>query len=108
MLLRLIQTNLIYGYDNVAEKYIRLLEQTLAYADKASRYRQFLGHPEKMKADPELGGRYACVQHLSGLTNETQLIPKSGTDYPFEYFLASGFSVLWCYVPAEQGYEGDS
>ena len=75
LLLRLIQTNLIYGYDNVAEKYIRLLEQTLAYADKASRYRQFLGHPEKMKADPELGGRYACVQHLSGLTNETQLIP---------------------------------
>ncbi len=78
LLLRLIQTNLIYGYDAVAEKYIRILEETLAYADEARLYRQFIGHPEKVRSDPELGGRYACVEHLSGLTNESQLFSDLG------------------------------
>lgn len=74
LLLRLIQTNLIFGYDKVAEKYIRLLEQTWAYASEAMYYRQFLGHPERLEADAELGHRKRCVTTTSGLSNDFQIM----------------------------------
>lgn len=73
-LLRLVQTNLIYGYDKVAEKYIRLLEQTWAYASEAVYYRQFLGHPERLEADAELGPRKRCIATTSGLSNDFQIM----------------------------------
>lgn len=74
LLIRLVQTNLIYGYHAVAEKYIRLLEQTWAYAATASRYRQFLYYPERLDADEELGGRKRCMEMASGLTNDHQVL----------------------------------
>ncbi len=42
LMLRLIETNLVYGEYGVAEKYIRLCEQSHYYADKATEYRQYL------------------------------------------------------------------
>lgn len=72
LLLRLVQTNLIYGYDAVAEKYIRLLEQTWGYASQATHYRQFLYHPERLAEDAELGARKRCIGQTSGLTNDNQ------------------------------------
>ena len=74
LLLRLVQTNLIYGYDAVAEKYIRLLEDTWAYASEASHYRQFLHHPERLEADAELGGRKRCMEKTGGVTNDHQVM----------------------------------
>ena len=42
LMLRLIETNLVYGEYGVAEKYIRLCEQSHYYADKAREYRKYL------------------------------------------------------------------
>lgn len=42
MLKRLVQTNLIYGAYPVAEKYIRILENTFYYKDWAKSQRKFL------------------------------------------------------------------
>lgn len=42
LMLRLIETNLVYGEYAVAEKYIRLCEQSHYYADKAREYRKCL------------------------------------------------------------------
>lgn len=69
LLLRLVQTNLIYGNYRVAEKYISLLEETWGYAEAAGSYRRFLDHPERVAQDPDLGSRQACIAHTSGLTN---------------------------------------
>lgn len=42
LMLRLIETNLVLGEYKVAEKYIRLCEQSHYYADKAREYRKYL------------------------------------------------------------------
>lgn len=52
---RLIQTNLIYGFYPVAEKYIKLLEQTHNYKDWAAAHRTFLYNDEAVKNDTILG-----------------------------------------------------
>lgn len=67
-LLRLIETNLIYGHPRVAEKYIRLLEQTYGYAVKASSYRKFLPEDQRVNADPLLGFKRRCIVHTDGLS----------------------------------------
>lgn len=56
-LMRLVQTNLIFGAYPVAEKYIRVLEQTAAYADWARRQRVFLYDDAAVEADPLLGAK---------------------------------------------------
>lgn len=55
MLKRLVQTNLIYGYYPVAEKYINLLEKTFFYKKWANEHRRFLYDDEAVNADPVLG-----------------------------------------------------
>ena len=70
LMLRLIETNLILKEDGVAEKYIRLLEQTLFYADRARAYRKFLGHPELVSADPRLGELQRCTEGCDIATND--------------------------------------
>ncbi len=52
---RLVQTNLINGEYPVAEKYIRLLEQTHAYKRWATEQRRFLYNDKAVGDDPLLG-----------------------------------------------------
>ena len=54
-LMRLVQTNLIFGAYPIAEKYIRLLEQMPIYRDWAKRHRAFLHNDAAVEADPLLG-----------------------------------------------------
>lgn len=68
LMLRLIEAALVYGLDEVAEKYIRLCEQTYAYAERASAYRKFLHHPERVDADPVLGVLQHCLPTDDGRT----------------------------------------
>lgn len=65
-LVRLIQTNLIYGAYDVAEKYIDLLEHTLYYKETARSYRKFLHNEELINADKELGSKRKDVMYLQG------------------------------------------
>ena len=85
LLERLIETNLIYGADKVAEKYISLLEETLFYKDKAASYRQFLGHAEKLKADARLGKLKEITDKLdgydSGIVHDLEAIHAACPDY---------------------------
>jgi hypothetical protein len=73
--LRLIQTNLIYGHYDVAEKYIRFLEDT-RYEEQAQAYRKFLYNDALVEQDKELGGKRKGVSgnkslsELKGLTND--------------------------------------
>lgn len=68
LMLRLTEAALVYGMDDVAEKYIRLCEQTHAYAGKASAYRKFLHHPEEVDADSVLGSLRRCLPADDGRT----------------------------------------
>lgn len=54
-LMRLVQTNLIFGAYPIAEKYLRLLEQMPVYRDWAKRHRAFLYNDAAVEADPLLG-----------------------------------------------------
>ena len=54
-LMRLVQTNLIFGAYPIAEKYIRLLEQMPVYRDWAKQHRAFLYNDAAVDADPLLG-----------------------------------------------------
>jgi hypothetical protein len=56
MLKRLVETNLIYGAYDVAEKYIGLLERTLAYDDWATEMRRYLNDDE-VNSNPEYSKR---------------------------------------------------
>lgn len=67
-LIRLIETNLIYGHRKVAEKYIYLLEQTHAYARQATSYRKFLKDDRTVDTDPILGAKRRCIAHTDGLS----------------------------------------
>ena len=52
---RLIQTNLIFGEYNIAEKYILLLEKTWFYRDWANKQRKYLNNDKLIEQDPLLG-----------------------------------------------------
>ncbi len=73
---RLVQTNLIYGQYAVAERYIRLLENTFAYKSWASAHRRFLYDDAAVVADPLLGAkrrflpRESTLAHLNGMAND--------------------------------------
>ena len=57
----LVQSNLVLGADDVAEKYIMLLEKTLFYRDWATSMRQFLNNPDAVRKDPYLGDLCASL-----------------------------------------------
>ena len=67
MLMRLVQTNLIYGAYQVAEKYISLLEQTFFYDKWAGSHRKFLGNDALIEQDPLLGSMRRCLPDTSRL-----------------------------------------
>jgi len=54
---RLIQTNLIFGQYAVAERYIRLLENTIGYKTWGAAHRRFLYNDEAVESDPLLGAK---------------------------------------------------
>jgi hypothetical protein len=55
MLLRLVETNLIYGSYPVAEKYIDILSSTIAYRRRASEYKKLLNNDSAVESHPLLG-----------------------------------------------------
>ncbi|MBQ6184716.1 MAG: hypothetical protein IJK48_02500 [Bacteroidales bacterium] len=61
MLQRLVQTNLIFGQYDVAEKYIARLEKSCLYRKWATSQRKFLRNREMILNDPELGPKARCV-----------------------------------------------
>ncbi len=61
MMIRLIETNLVYGAYDVAQKFIDILEQDKSLRKLASSYRCFLGNDEAIEADPILGPRRKCI-----------------------------------------------
>ena len=67
LFLRLIQTNLIFGHYNIAEKYIRFLEDT-RYQEQAHAYRKFLYNDALLEQDKELGGKRKGVSGSKGLS----------------------------------------
>ena len=52
---RLAETALITGEDEVASKYLSILEETLYYRHWAQESRQYLGHPERLDTHPTYG-----------------------------------------------------
>lgn len=72
LLLRLVQTNVIFGYYNVALKYIRILEDTRSYCKAASHYRHLIENPEYLKSDPEIMTKRKCIAGTNLLTTATQ------------------------------------
>jgi hypothetical protein len=97
LLQRLIETNIIFGEYAVAEKYIRLLEQTLLYKGKAQRYRTFLYNDTAVENDRTLGNkRKALIKNntlaVSNNTIETleQLVENHAENpLPMQYLLAT-------------------
>ena len=61
VMLRLIETNLVLGEPKVAEKYIRLCEQSHYYADKATEYRKFLSEEGENLFDGSLAEIEKCL-----------------------------------------------
>ena len=57
MLQRLVQTNLVYGYHTSAERYIRMLENSLFYRKWAKEHRRLLYDDPAIDADPLLGAK---------------------------------------------------
>lgn len=72
MLERLVQTNLIYGTYEVAEKYIDILANTFYYKDRAKEYRRFLYNDAAVEADPLLGAKRKCLISNNYLSTPTR------------------------------------
>ena len=85
LFLRLIQTNLIYGHYDVAEKYIRFLEDT-RYQEQAHAYRKFLYNDSMVEQDKELGGKRKGISgterlsEIQGLPNDLLQIAFANPD----------------------------
>jgi len=58
---RLVQTNIIYGFYPVAEKYLDLLEQTKYYRKWAHEHRRFLWNDIAVEKDSLLGMKRKCI-----------------------------------------------
>ena len=67
LMLRLIQTNLIFGHYEIAEKYIRFLEDT-RYKEQVQAYRKFLYNDTLVEQDKELGGKRKGISEAKGLS----------------------------------------
>lgn len=69
MLQMLVKTNLIYGEHGVAEKYLDMLGKTFGYRRWAEEHRRFLHDGDAVRADAELGQKYACLPDDDAFTN---------------------------------------
>lgn len=100
MLKRLVETNIITGAYPVAEKYIRLLENTWYYKEWASSYRRFLQNDQAVEQDPVLGLKRRCWKaevtipelYTDPVTTLIRLIPacpenKNGLQYLTSFLL---------------------
>ena len=67
---RLVDTNIANGAYAVAEKYIKRLEQTLAYSQWARQRRRFLYNDRAVMADRELGMMRKCIYHKDRLMGD--------------------------------------
>jgi hypothetical protein len=81
MLKRLVQTNLIYGAYQVAEKYISVLEKTKYYSEWAHSQRRFLDNDKAVESDPLLGAKREC------LFPEDCLSGKNGIDSDLKHII---------------------
>lgn len=81
MLKRLVQTNIIYGAYQVAEKYIAVLEKTKYYSKWAHSQRRFLGNDRAVESDPLLGAKRRC------LFPENCLSGKNGIDSDLKHII---------------------
>ena len=80
---RLVQTNLIYGEYLVAEKYIRILENTCCYDVWANSQRKFLYNDAEVEKDPVLGPRRRSLpqenylSEINGVENDLLMIAEA-------------------------------
>jgi len=100
MLMRLVQTNLIFGSYPVAEKYISLLEKTYSYKKWANEQRKFLYNDKAIAADPFYSNARRSLpinhlEHSEGLAGDLQAIlnvnpnDKNAFDYLSAIYLLS-------------------
>lgn len=68
MLQRLVETNLVYGYYDVARKYIDRLEKARPYRRWAEEHRRFLGNPAAVRSDAVLGAAARCIPEENALS----------------------------------------
>lgn len=73
LLLRLVQTNIIFGHYKVALKYIRILENTYSYRKAASYYRSLIDNRKLMENDQEIMDKRKCVNGTDLLTTPMQI-----------------------------------
>lgn len=73
MLKRLVQTNLIFGTYDVAEKYISILEKSIGYRSWATQQRHFLRNDKNVENDPLLGQKRKCIPAENFLSELTGL-----------------------------------
>ncbi len=116
--MRLVQTNLINGEYRVAERYIRLLEQTHYYKKWATAQRRFLYNDQAVKEDPLLGEKRRGLPRENYLLAATDLIERvqllakadrhnrAATDYLasiflFEKQMTPFRELIEAYYPAE-------
>lgn len=85
LLVRLIETNIVYGANQVALKYIHQLENTWVYAEKARYYRACIENPEILAKDSYLMNLRNCLTQEESLTEDDledmKLIMKLNTQY---------------------------
>ena len=98
-LMRLVQTNLIFGTYPIAEKYIRLLEQMPVYRDWAKQHRAFLYNDAAVEADPLLGlkrrglPKESDLAGIHGLEHDLLLRAEQQPEHTLPIHL--GYSVCW-------------
>lgn len=97
LLQRLVQTNLIFGHYPIAERYIRLLEQTLFYRNWARQMRDFLRNDKAIESDFILGnkrrglvgnGRYAVSTRREEVMEQVA-VNNPANQIAIEYLAAS-------------------
>ena len=62
---RLVQTNIVQGHYEVAEKYLALIERTLFHKEWAARYRTFLFNDQAVNEDALMGRLRRSIPHHS-------------------------------------------
>lgn len=86
LMLRLIETNLVLGEYTVAEKYIRLCEQSHYYAAQATEYRKYLPGAGQQPLEGALQEKRECLPQaeeaiLSNFYNDMKYVLLSGSNH---------------------------
>jgi len=93
---QLVKTSLVDENIAVAEKYLKVLDQTLFYRIWAKHYLSFVNHPERLKEDKEISEKRYFEIHSDFINSDNfgVRLPQLLADHPdnrmvFEYFMAS-------------------